>query len=90
MLIGIDGNEANVKNRVGSNEYAFELMRMIWELKGRGQGTRDKFIIYLKKEPLTDLPKETEWWQYRVIGSARLWTQWRLPLALCFHRPRPR
>ena len=28
MLIGIDGNEANVKNRVGSNVYALELIRL--------------------------------------------------------------
>ncbi|MBI2327783.1 glycosyltransferase family 4 protein [Candidatus Curtissbacteria bacterium] len=27
MLIGIDGNEANVKQRVGSGQYAFELLR---------------------------------------------------------------
>jgi len=27
MLIGIDGNEANVKNRVGSGQYAYELLQ---------------------------------------------------------------
>ena len=33
MLIGIDGNEANVENRVGSNQYAFELLKALYVLK---------------------------------------------------------
>ena len=62
MLIGIDGNEANVKNRVGSGQYAFELLK---------QFTRDKkhqFSIYLKDKPVADLPKETENFMKKILG----------------------
>lgn len=89
MLIGVDGNEANIENRVGSNQYAFELLWTIYGLRDEGQGTRDKFVIYLKKEPISDLPKDRNWWRYRVIKPGKFWTQWRLPLDLCFYRPRP-
>ena len=27
MIIGIDGNEANIENKVGIGEYAFELLK---------------------------------------------------------------
>ena len=32
MLIGIDGNEANIQNRVGVNEYAFQVLWGLWRL----------------------------------------------------------
>lgn len=86
MLIGIDGNEANIKNRVGSNQYAFELLKA---LRQKESDRRHEFLIYLKEDPRADLPKETKWWKYRVIKPAKLWTQWRLPLDLYIHRPRP-
>jgi len=79
MLIGIDGNEANIKEKVGSNVYAFELIQAISKL------THD-LTIYLKNLPLEDLPKQL---RYRVIPPKFLWTQWRLPLDLYFHKPKP-
>lgn len=83
--IGLDGNEANVPNRVGSNRYAYGI---IWGLyRTRQPGTA--YTIYLKQPPLPDLPQSTDWWQYRVLPPAFAWTQWRLPLDLLFHRPRP-
>ena len=33
MIIGIDGNEANLKNRVGVNQYCFELLWGIQKLQ---------------------------------------------------------
>ena len=86
MFIGIDGNEANIKNRVGSNQYAFELLKA---LRQKESDRRHEFLIYLKEGPRADLPKETKWWRYRIIKPAKLWTQWRLPLDLYIHRPRP-
>lgn len=80
MSIGIDGNEANVKERVGVSEYAFELLR---------EFSSAKFIVYLKDKPRNELPQESKNWHYRVIGPRRLWTQIGLPLDLYFHRPRP-
>lgn len=85
LVIGIDGNEANVINRVGSNQYAYGILTGLY---ANHQGN-DRFIVYLKAAPVADMPKTTVWWQYRVIGPSPAWTQWRLPLDLYFHSPRP-
>ena len=84
MLIGVDGNEANIKNRVGSNQYAFELLQALWKLD-----KKHHWLIYLRKKPRVDMPREREGWHYRVFGPSRFWTQWRLPLDLYLHQPRP-
>lgn len=89
MIIGIDANEANLTNqRVGVNQYAFELLSAIsnWQLENPSV---HKFVIYLKNKPQEDLPKERAGWQYRVIPFPKLWTQTRLPFDLYVHRPRP-
>jgi len=77
MIIGIDGNEANVEKRVGSNQYAFELLHALRDLE-----SGDTFIIYLREQPLPDLPKPDGHWRYKVFGPKTFWTQWRLPLEL--------
>jgi glycosyltransferase involved in cell wall biosynthesis len=85
MHIGIDGNEANTVNRMGSNHFAFEL---IWAIAK--QPSQDTFTVYLKSDPLADLPPQLPGkWHYRVLKPQPLWTQWRLPVDLFFHRPRP-
>jgi len=84
MIIGIDGNEANIEKRVGSNQYAFELMKALYKLKNRYQ-----WIIYLRDKPLADMPLARKDWEYRVFGPKKFWTQWRLPLDLYLHEPRP-
>jgi glycosyltransferase involved in cell wall biosynthesis len=85
MLIGIDGNEANLtSNRVGVNQYAYYVLTSLWHLK-----SPHKFVIYLKSSPLPDLPKERTGWTYRVLSFPKLWTQTRLPFDLFFHHPRP-
>ena len=81
MLIGIDGNEANTTQRVGSNIYAFELISEIVK-----QDHGNEYLIYLREKRATDLPSN---WHYRVIPPKKLWTQWRLPLDLYLHKPRP-
>lgn len=84
MLIGVDGNEANIKNRVGSNQYAFELLQALWKLD-----KKHDWLIYLRKKPLVDMPRKRKGWHYRIFGPSRFWTQWRLPLDLYIHEPRP-
>lgn len=80
MIIGIDGNEANVESRVGIGRYAFELLRRF--AKKAENSVKLKFIVYLKTAPLSHMPKEDENWNYRILKPGRLWTQWRLPLEL--------
>ncbi len=71
MLIGIDGNEANVEERVGVNVYAHELLWAIYKLSDEWKD-QHKFIVYLKKEP-KNLPRETFYWQYKIISGESLW-----------------
>jgi len=78
MIIGIDGNEANVKNRVGSGKYSFELLRQF------SQNKEHQFIVHLKEKPLPDLPNEAQNFKYRVFGPKKMWTQFALPIKLTF------
>jgi glycosyltransferase involved in cell wall biosynthesis len=85
MIIGIDGNEANVEKKVGIGEYAFELLTQFEKFKTANL----KFQIFLKSAPLSDMPKEREGWRYRIIGPSKMWTRFALPLDLYFHSKRP-
>lgn len=85
MIIGIDGNEANIAKRVGIGEYSFELLKQFREF----QNSNYQFQIYLKDKPLHDMPKEDKNWRYRILRPGKLWTQWRLPLDLYLNNPKP-
>lgn len=76
MTFGIDANEANVKNRVGSGVYAYELLKQF------SKSTNHEFLVYLKEKPLPDLPKEAENFKYVVFGPKKFWTRIALPLKL--------
>ncbi len=72
MLVGIDGNEANISRRVGVNMYAFDLLRSIYQIQEEWEG-RHQFVIYLKSRPLADMPKETAGWRYKIIPGGSQW-----------------
>lgn len=76
MTIGLDGNEANVKNRVGSGQYAYAMLKELAKVK------KHDFIVYLKENPLNDLPLECPNFKYKIFGPKKLWTQLALPLKL--------
>ncbi len=78
MIIGIDGNEANVEKKVGIGEYAYELLTQFHKL----QPPNIKFQIYLKDKPRPDIPPPTEKWKYKIIRPKKFWTQFALPLNL--------
>ncbi len=80
IRIAIDGNEANVKNRVGSNGYAFKIIEHVAQLVKKKQNLQA--TVLLSHSPLPDLPKETKTWQYRVIKPAKFWTQLAAPIYL--------
>jgi len=46
-LIAIDGNEANISERVGVNIYAFEILQGLYKLQDIWK-ERIRFVIYLK------------------------------------------
>ncbi len=80
----IDGNEANVKNRVGSNVYAF---RVISELAKLAEIENDfHATVLLSQPPVGDLPNSSTNWQYRIIKPKKLWTQIAAPWHLYTHQ----
>lgn len=85
MLIGIDGNEANIGNKVGIGEYAFRLTTEFSKIKKPNLS----FEVYLKEFPLGSLPIKSENFRYKVIGPRKMWTQIALPFDLYFSSPRP-
>lgn len=72
MIIGIDGNEANVEKRVGVNTYAFELLWGFWKLQDEWKNNH-KLIVFLKSEPLVDMPKATDHFEYKIIRGGGAW-----------------
>ena len=85
MLIGIDGNEANISRRVGVNQYAFDLLHALHDLPESGH----RYVVYLKTPSLSDMPPVSDSWTYRIIPFPKLWTQTRLPFDLYTHSSRP-
>lgn len=85
MTIGIDGNEANVNVKVGIGEFSHQLL----ENFNSSSENKIDFRVYLKNKPNQDMPEINDHWKYRIFGPGKLWTQWRLPLDLYLHKPRP-
>lgn len=84
MKIAIDGYEANVPQRLGSSQVAFELLRHLENID-----QKNEYEILLPNPPLDDLPKTREGWKYRVLKPNKLWTRIALPLALYTAKKRP-
>ncbi len=70
MIIGINGNEANVTHRVGIGQYGYELLKGLRRLATPAL----RFCVYLEKAPLPDMPRETGNWLYQVLPGGNLWT----------------
>jgi len=85
--IGIDGNEANLENRVGVNQYAFNILWGLYRLGGKYKKGY-KFIVYLKNQPLKDLPPEKKWWKYKILEGDRVWILMKLTPYLIKNRER--
>jgi glycosyltransferase involved in cell wall biosynthesis len=84
LHIALDGNEANVSQRVGSNVYAFELLTALEKLTQKRPDI--SFTVLLSKVPLAELPPSRTGWGYKTLGPQPLWTQWALPLHLYTHK----
>lgn len=82
MNIAINGNEANVKNPVGSNVFAQKIIWAIYKLD-----KKNNYQVYLKNAPLDSLPKERKNWSYQVFGPKFLWTQLALSLKSLSYKP---
>lgn len=82
MIIGIDGNEANVRERVGVSLYTFNLLREFY----KSAGEQAHFIIYLRKAPLSDLPQGNEYFKYVIVHGSIAWSQVFFPAYLATHK----
>ena len=84
--IAIDGREANINSRVGSNVYAFEIIvslkKLLRKYNSISSKEKIKVTVLLANERITDLPKPHENWSYESFGPNAFWTQWALPLHL--------
>ncbi len=88
MILGFDGNEANIVNRVGVNEYAFQIITNLQKLSENDENEL-KLIVYLKEDPLSDLPKETQNFKYKVIKGEGVWILKKLMPDLFFSSDKP-
>lgn len=78
MNIAIDGNEANVVNRVGIGEYAFQILSQIYK-----KDLINNYSIFLKDKPNNVvMPQKRDKWNYKVIGPSFLWSQIAFPFHL--------
>jgi glycosyltransferase involved in cell wall biosynthesis len=84
IRIAIDGNEANVQNRVGSNTYAFAIISELYTLSANRKNI--DITILLSSKRVADLPPVRNNWRYMVIGPKKFWTQWALPIHLFLHQ----
>lgn len=73
--IWIDGKEANVPQRLGSGQVAFELLKNIEQLD-----KENNYTILLAGKPMDDLPKERPNWKYKILKPSRLWTRIAIPI----------
>ena len=87
MNVGIDGNEANVKNRVGVNTYAYELLKNLRKLQDEWKD-KHKLIVYLKDNPREDMPEESPFFKYKVIKGSGAWILTKLMPDLIFTKPK--
>jgi len=78
LHIGVDGNEANVEEKVGVSVYSHHLLSYFQKKADE----HSKVTVFLRGQPRRDMPEETGFYRYRVVPGAVLWSQIFLPLAL--------
>lgn len=74
MKVAIDGYEANVLQRLGSSQVAFELLRTLEKID-----LKNNYTILLPSSPLDDLPSGRDGWRYKILRPPKLWTKITLP-----------
>lgn len=78
LTIGIDGNEANVENRVGVNTYAFNILKQLYFIEGKKKVPEIMYTIFLSSKPHSEMPSETKYWKYKILSARKFWILTRL------------
>jgi len=81
MLIGIDASRAFVKQRAGTENYSYYLIRELAKLDKKNQ-----YRLYLKRSQEIDFELPANFWK-KTIPWPRLWTQAGLALECLFNQP---
>jgi glycosyltransferase involved in cell wall biosynthesis len=84
LNIAIDANEANTFDRVGSNVYAYQVLKHLDLITKKDSSI--KLTVLLSSKPVKDMPKTHEGLSYLVLKPKFLWTQWALPIYLFKNR----
>jgi glycosyltransferase involved in cell wall biosynthesis len=77
-IILVDGNEANVEKTVGVSIYT---QKLLFEFK-KYASTDLRFCVYLRQKPMLHLPRENQYYRYRVVFGPVLWLRFFLPISL--------
>ncbi len=83
MIIGLDGNEANVDKHVGVSVYTLNLLRYFQSHSDESQSVN----VYLRSRQKTCMPEESKHFTYKIVPGPIAWSQLFLPLHLYSHRP---
>ncbi|MFZ2199592.1 MAG: hypothetical protein WAV40_02300, partial [Microgenomates group bacterium] len=67
LQIGIDINEANVSNRVGTGQYTYNILKHFYVHK------EINFTLYHRDPLQGDLPGESDHWHYQQVGPSKAW-----------------
>lgn len=84
MIIGFDINEANVPQRVGVNQVAYNIF--VHLVKNLQEG--DHIIAFGKERPLPDMPPAGPHLTYEIFGAKKAWVLTSLTKRLWFGRPK--
>lgn len=84
MKIAIDGYEANVKERLGSSQWAYELINHLEKID-----RKNEYVILLPSAPLDDLPRPRVNWTYKILKPKKFWTKIALPSELFLRQYKP-
>lgn len=82
--IWIDGYEANVPQRLGSGQVAFELLKSIESID-----FKNTYTVFLPSKPMADMPKEREGFKYQILKPRQFWTDLTLPIKINFSKQKP-
>lgn len=83
MIIGFDINEANVTQRVGVNQVAFELFRHLVSVN-----EKHTIIAFSKSRPLPDFPPSSDKLKYEMFGPEKAWVLTGLTKRLVLGKPK--
>lgn len=82
MIIGVDGNEANVELPVGVSVYTLNLLKYFQSKSS----IETQFVIYLRNTPRKELPKASDYFNYQIVPGKFLWSTIFLPLHLWIYK----